>query len=273
MGITQIYRSLNAEQKQIIDTKSVDLNQRIDELLALLQPVAACDQAVGKNKTSMGCTLAFCVVAAIVSIFLLSSGVGFVTLPLAIIGFFISLHFYRFAAKIDVSDNLGGFAVPMLKLLRDDFNTDEPVHVTLDLRQPTAKEKLVSVSDPYKQGAYYKIIDTIYKDPWFSGEALLRDGSRFRWSIEDTIRESKKSKKTPRGKYKTKTKFKKKSSIDVELVLKKKTYAVEGAAKETEKGNVMRATRKYIHPSNEPIPLDPLVELMGGIYKAARPAQ
>ena len=150
---------------------------------------------------------------------------------------------------------------------------DETMHVKLDLRDPTSKAKATGTGAPYKAGAYYKIIDTTYQDDWFSGEGVLADGSRFRWSIEETICESRKSKKTARGKYKTKTKYKKKACIDVELVLKKKTYSVEGPAKESEKNATMRVSKKYVHPANEPIPLDPMLEAVAGIYAAAKPAK
>lgn len=273
MGLTSAYRSLKPEQQQIIDNKVIDLNRPVGELIELLEPVAACDKLVGKSKTTAGCSIALLCLGIVFSFIFVPSPYNFI-LAAVLVGLIVWLsRMLKIAQRMDCSDNLGGFALPMLRLLRDDFKPEEPVHVHLDLRLPTVKEKFVRKSDPYKRGAYYKIIDTFYKDDWFSGEAHLTDGSRFRWNIEETIRESKKSKKTPRGKYKTKTKYKKKASIEVELVLRKKVYAVEGAAKESEKSATVRASRKFVQPSNEPIPLDPMLELVGGIYKAAKPAQ
>jgi hypothetical protein len=273
MKAANAYRSLNDEQKQIVDNKTVDLDHTAAEMIALLEPVAALDKLVGSAKTQLGCSIVLLAVAAIASLFVAPFPYNFIVVAACIGGIIWVVRSLKLARNLDCSDNLGAFAVPLLKLMRDDFKPDEPVHLHLDLRLPTCKEKFVSKGEPYKQGGYYKIIDTIYKDSWFSGEGVLNDGSRFRWSIEDTIRESQKSKRTARGKYKTKTKYKKKSDIDVELVLRKKTYAVDGAAKESEKSATMRASRKFVQPSNDPIPLDPFVELVGGIYKAAKPAQ
>jgi hypothetical protein len=228
---------------------------------------------VGKGRTSLGCSIALLVVATFVTLLALPSPFRFLVPLVIIVVIFFLVKKFTFATKLDISDNLGGFAVPMLKLLRDDFDPDQPVHVKLDLRDPTSKAKATGTGEPYKHGAYYKIIDTTYQDDWFSGEGVLADGSRFRWTLEETIRESKKSKKTPRGKYKTKTRYKKKASIDVELVLKKKTYDVTGAAKESDKNATVRVSKKYVHPANEPIPLDPMLECMAGVYAAAKPAK
>jgi hypothetical protein len=273
MKAANAYRSLSDEQKQIVDNKTVDLDHTAGELIALLEPVAALDKLVGSTKTQLGCTIAVLGLAGLVSLFVAPFPFNFIALAACIGGIVWLVRSLKLAKRLDCSDNLGAFAVPLLKLMRDDFKPDEPVHLHLDLRLPTCKEKFISKGEPYKRGAYHKIIDTTYKDAWFSGEGVLNDGSRFRWTIEDTIRESQKSKRTARGKYKTKTKYKKKSAIDIELVLRKKTYAVDGAAKESEKSATMRASRKFVQPSGDPIPLDPFVELVGGIYKAARPAQ
>ena len=273
MSLSSAYQSLTAEQKQILDSKSADLNLKVDELIELLQPVAKFDAMVGKGKTSMGCSIALLVIATIVTLIALPSPYRFIAPLVCIAVLFFVVRKFTFATRLDISDNLGGFALPMLKLLRDDFHKDKTMHVKLDLRDPTSKAKATGTGAPYKAGAYYKIIDTTYQDDWFSGEGVLADGSRFRWSIEETICESRKSKKTARGKYKTKTKYKKKACIDVELVLKKKTYSVEGPAKESEKNATMRVSKKYVHPANEPIPLDPMLEAVAGIYAAAKPAK
>jgi len=45
MGVWQLYRSLDAEQKRILREKRIDETRPVDELMALLQPVAACDAA------------------------------------------------------------------------------------------------------------------------------------------------------------------------------------------------------------------------------------
>jgi hypothetical protein len=273
MSLASAYQSLTPEQKQILESKSADLNLKVDEMIALLEPVAKLDTMVGKGKASMGCSIALLVIATIGTLIVLPSPYRFLAPLVCIVALYFVVRKFTFASKLDVSDNLAGFAVPMLKLLRDDFHPDQPMHVKLDLREPTAKAKATGTGEPYKSGAYYKIIDTTYQDNWFSGEGVLADGSRFRWTLEETIRESKKSKKTPRGKYKTKTKYKKKACIDVELVLKKKTYDVEGAAKESDKNATMRVSKKYIHAANEPIPLDPMLQAVAGIYAAAKPAK
>jgi hypothetical protein len=272
MSLSSAYQSLTPDQKQILDNKSADLNLKVGELIELLDPVAKFDNMVGKGKASMGCSMVLLVIATIASLIFMPSPIRFIVPVLLIAVLFFVVRKFSLASRLDISDNLAGFAVPMLKLLRDDFHPEQPMHVKLDLRQPTAKEKCTGTEAPYKAGAYYKIVDTTYQDDWFSGEGVLTDGSRFRWTLQETIRESKKSKKVG-NKYKTKTKCKKKVWIDVDLVLKKKTYDVAGAAKESDKNATMRVSKKFVHPANEPIPLDPMLEAVAGIYAAAKPAK
>src|SRR6266567_3065641 len=54
MGMWQLYRSLDAEQKRILREKRIDETRPVDELMALLQPVAACDAAEA-GVTKWGC--------------------------------------------------------------------------------------------------------------------------------------------------------------------------------------------------------------------------
>ena len=61
MKAANAYRSLNDEQKQIVDNKTVDLDHTAGELIALLEPVAALDKLVGSTKTQLGCTIAILV--------------------------------------------------------------------------------------------------------------------------------------------------------------------------------------------------------------------
>jgi hypothetical protein len=278
MKAKDAYQALSEEQKSILLNKVVDLDRNVDELVDLLKPVAAFDKAVGSSRTRLGCSIGLLIVAVIASFVLMGAVhplVGGAVLVAAIVGLVYTIKMYKWAGSVDVSDNLGGFALPMLSLLREDFDGAEPVHVHLDLRAPTAKEKVVNVGKEYKRGAYYKIIDTIYKDEWFSGRALLHDGSRLRWELTEIIRESKKSKRTPRGKYKTKTKHKKKAKIEIELTLRKKTYDVSGSAKEkeSEKSATVRAEHVFVTNTLTPIPLEPMLDTVTGIYRAAQPAK
>ncbi|HWW59847.1 MAG TPA: hypothetical protein VN181_00640 [Thermoanaerobaculia bacterium] len=281
MNAWQAHRSLTPEQKQLIAAKTVDLNRRPDELIALLTPVASYDKVVDKMRKPLGCTGCLAFVACLPLFFMFAAsdwratlyGLGFVAvLLIAIVAFFG----WRWTNKVDLSDNLRGTALPLLNIFREDFARDEPVHVRLDLRPPTDKTKKQSESAPYKHGAYYKIIDTMYADPWMDGEAVLQDGSAMKWSIVDTIRERKKTKKNPRGKIKTKTKYTKKTKIEVSVALRTKTYAITPAGdaeiKRGEKKNVVSVSRRIRTAALDPIHPTAFVELVADVFKRVRPA-
>jgi prepilin signal peptidase PulO-like enzyme (type II secretory pathway) len=280
MNVLKVYRSLSAEQKQILADKQIDLKRPVAELLALLKPVASCDQVADKARTPLGCTIALSIVLTIILIVIagnIESKVLFI--GAAVVGsvvFIGSIVLFRWTRKIDVSNNMRSFALPALAVLKEDFDPQTPVHVKLDLRPPTDDAKKKSEGEPYKAGVYYKIIDSVYVDPWMTFEGVLTDGTKLWWSVTDTIRERKKTKKNPRGKIKTKTKYKKVTEIDVEMGMKNKTYAVgrpaEGEVEAGDKRNTVRVAHRVVSATIDPIPPRELIDVVAGVYRNARPA-
>jgi hypothetical protein len=275
MTAWQTYRSLTPEQKEILRTKQVDLNKPREEVMALLNPLALFDRSSDKLRTRFGCTAAICFVVAFVSFFfLLGVSFGkFVSLFILLAAIF-SLVVWSKLRSVDLSNNLRGVCLPMLGVLKEDFDRQEPVHLRLDLRPPTCDEKKISESPKYESGVYHKVIDSFYTDPWMTGEGVLQDGTRLHWDITDNIRKRDKTKKTPRGKYKSKTKYTKKTTIEVEAGLRKKTYdVVVSPTKSDEKKNVVRNSRSVRTDSLDPIPPREVIDVIAGIFRSARPAQ
>lgn len=280
MNVLKVYRSLDSEQKRILADKQVDLNRPMAELLTLLRPVASCDRVADKARTPLGCTLALVVVLTIVLTIVLSNvGPPWSPILMLLLGaalFVATLLLFLWTRKIDVSNNMREFVLPALAVLKDDFDPKQPVHVHLDLRSPTATDKRKSESEPYKQGAYYKIIDSIYVDPWMTFAGVLSDGTKLSWSITDTIRERKKTKRNPRGKIKTKTKYRKVTEVEVEVGLKKKTYAVsqtvDGEIVAGDKRDTVRVTQRHRSDSIDPITPRALIDAVAGVYRNTRPA-
>lgn len=280
MSVWKIYKSLDAEQKRIIDEKTVDLNRPPEEILKMLKPIAACDMLGDKVRSKFGCSLALAIVLTIgfVIAWLASGQIVFVVPAVIALGAAIWCgKVWSFTKQIDLSNNLRQFMLPVMAVFREDFAQGQPVHVKLDLRPPTADPKKTGESAPYKHGVYYKVIDTTYVDSWMSAEGTLSDGSKLSWSITDYIRERKKTKRNPRGKIKSKTKYSKKSYIDVELGLKKKLYEVApppGAEiDEGAKRHSVRVARTVRSDSIDPIDPRALIDLVAEIYRNARPAK
>jgi hypothetical protein len=271
------YRSLNAEQKAILAEKKLDLQRPVDELLAILKPLAACDSVANKAQGRMGCTFALMILATLIGIVVFSNiGWSLVTLAaiVVILGATIASGvFYGWLRGVDVSDNLRKFVVPVLTLFREDFDSKSPVHLRLDLSPPTHKTKKTAEGEPFKQGSYHKIIDTTYVDPWMSADAVLTDGTKISWSVTDRIRERKKTKKNPRGKIKTKTKYRKVSDLEVQLALRTKNYALANAEVSADgKRSKVEVQRSVRTESLDPIDPRTLVDAITNVYRNARPA-
>jgi hypothetical protein len=277
MDAWKIYRSLSAEQKQILSQKQLELNRPVDELLALLKPLAACDAVANKAQTRFGCTFGLLVVGTVIGAFFFSN-LGWSPLTLAAIVLFIAATvaaawFWIWLRGIDVSNNLRSFVVPILALFREDIDPKTPVHLRLDLTQPTTAPKKTAEGAPYKQGSYYKIVDTTYVDPWMSADTVLVDGTKLSWSVTDRIRERKKTKRNPRGKIKTKTKYRKITDLDVQLGLKTNTYAVADAKVSRDgKRSKVAVQRSVRSDSLDPVDPRTLIDAITDVYRAARPA-
>ncbi|MGZ5458311.1 MAG: hypothetical protein ACXW4P_26680 [Thermoanaerobaculia bacterium] len=278
MDAWKTYRSLNPEQKQILSQKQLNVNRPVDELLALLKPLAACDKIANKSQTRFGCTFGIMIVLAFVAVIVFSNlgwgpltGGTFLLLVAVAVA---SGWFWRWLRRIDVSNNLRQFVVPVLALFREDIDPKSRVHLRLDLASPTAPSKKTDQSAPFKQGQYHKVIDTMYLDPWMSAEAVLVDGTKLSWSVTDRIRERKKTKRNARGKYKSKTKYTKKIDLDVQLALRTKTYALAGAEVSGDgKRSKVEVQRSLRTESLDPIDPRVLIDAIAEVYRAARPAK
>ena len=281
MGLLQTWRSLDPEQKEILRSKQVKLNRPVDEVLKLLRPLAACDALADQARTRLGCSLAVSIVLAIVGgIFFLSTSNDFpksITIPIiaAILLIAIALgYFWNWTRRIDVSNNCRQFVVPILTVFREDFDATQPMQLRLDLSPPMDPSKKRSQSDPEAQGAYYKVIESVYVDPWMSAEAMLVDGTKLSWEITDTIRSRRKTKRTARGKIKTKTKNKKKTDLDVTLSLRAKEYEIAGDDVEKRgKRNVVQVQHTIHSESLDPIDPRVMIDMVAEVYRRATPAQ
>jgi hypothetical protein len=280
MNVVQTYRSLSAEQKQILGAKQADLRKPIDELLAILKPLAACDKVADKARTPLGCTFALSIVALIASLIIFSNNgwgpSGYAAIGLVVFILIASSTLFFWTRGVDMSNNVREFVLPVLTVFREDIDPARPVHLKIDLRSPTDAKKKTGESAPFKKGAYHKIIDTMYLDEWMTASAYLIDGTKVSWKIADTIRERKKTKRNARGKYKTKTKYKKKTDLEVEVALRKKTYDLAGKQSgeltSDDRRNTVHMETKLRSDSLNPVSPRVLIDLVTSVYRKTRPA-
>lgn len=266
---------LNDEQAGIIREKQVTLNRPVADIINLLAPVAKWDAASDTARTRLGCGGAFFIAASIPFFVLAANTKAFfaVTGVASVIAGIVMIAVWARKKNEDLSDNLRVSVLPFLAALREDFAA-EPVSIKLDLRDPKAKEKITNV---FKTTGMMKDVTTTYVDSWMSGEGTLTDGSKLQWSVVDTIIEKQRWRKTASGKYKSKTKTKKKTAVDVTLGLKSKRYDVgsfdAADVKHGENKNVVSISHKIAQADANPTPHGEILQVIAGVYRELRPAQ
>jgi len=242
---------LNSEQANVVREKQVSLHHPIDELLAILGPVAQYDAASDTSRRNLGCTAAAAIVFGVVCLFF----VWWLGIPLIILGVVLLLVWSK-KKNEDLSDNLRKCAVPLLVALREDFSGDA-IALELDLRPPMSPLKQTS------KEKVQKTTITTYSDPWMSGEGVLHDGSRLRWSVVETIIEKSYWKRGSSGKSKLKTKRKKHVEIEADLTLKAKNYGEK---------QTLHGAQKVKRDTVDPIPPDVIINVIADLYRQAQPA-
>jgi hypothetical protein len=245
-NVKATFKALTAEQQAIVSERRVAGELRPDDWLRLLGPVAEFDrQADAARKDG---------------------------------GFFER----RFARKHDVPNALRSFVLPLLPILREDHDPARPLELRIDLSGAEHPSKRVRASDPYRKGAYHKVVDTFFDDPWFEGHAHFADGADVRFSVVDHVRSSEKNKRSASGRHKRKTKRKKKTELSVTLSVPARNYvAAVGsgrAPKESIKAGDNRTVVKLggvvAQPSLESEPVvGMLLELISAAYERVEPSR
>jgi hypothetical protein len=280
MNVWTAYRALTPEQKHALRDKRLELNRDAASLLEFLKPLAACDELADSSRKRLGCSFGIGI-ALTIALMVVFSNMGWpapAAIPMLVVvaGMIAAGYFWLWTRKIDLSNNFRQFMLPVLTVLRDDFDPTQQIHVRLDLASPTAKEKKQSQSDPYPSGRYYKVVDSIYLDDWMSVDAVLVDGTKLSWRVVDSIRERRKTKKNPRGKIKTKTKYLKKTEVEVRMALRKKTYALPQAAggePGDAKRNIVKTSREVRTESLDPVDPRALLDLIADVFRSTGSAR
>lgn len=279
-------KALTPQQKAILKEKQLSGNYTPHAALAMLGPVGEFDRMSDKARTSIGCWSAAMFVFAIVALVVTGNGVipWFLGVPI-ILGLFGGFVFFLVTvislSKHDLSNNFREIALPFFAILKEDMEPGEPMQFKLDLSSPTDKAKKTGASDAYKLGAYHKVIDTYYRDAWFEGSAWLADGSALAWSVVEEMTSSARTKRNARGKYKTKTKYRKICHLAVDVALPHKHYGVDRAPqtedtkvkfKAGEKRTTVRLSTKVKIKANEPFDVKELIDLAAEAFRRAKPA-
>ena len=284
MATFRYLRTLTPQQRAALAQKRIEGEFSAVQLLELLRPLAEFD---GLNDRARGKTIwliVLLIIAALITLFVVSvsnpmaawiaSGLMFAA-AVALIGIEFRLR------GLDVSNNVRKVALPFLAVLREDTPRDAPLHVQIDFAKPIVKAKQVSKKPPYQKGRYHRVVDTLYRDAWFSGSAQLADGSRLRWEVVEDIVVSHCRKRNPRGKIKLKTKHAKRSQLHVSVALPRRNYqfgeiekspGTRAAVSVNDKRTLVKLSHKLKSRSLEPFDVRELINLVSAAYRPVSPA-
>lgn len=184
--------------------------------------------------------------------------------------------------RADLSNHLRLFIVPLVTLLGDDIKPGGTLHLKMDLRGGTVKDKLTEKKEPYKRGRYHRIVESVFVDPWLTADTVLSDGSHLHMDLSDGLRQFKKTKRNARGKIKSKTKYKIKGLLDVQLKLPAGRYhlgklpqsnnrQLRLSSKPGDKWIALRARRVVLRQGQDlqAPALPPLLEILTTLYGGA----
>jgi hypothetical protein len=275
MNAVRAYLALSPEQKQLLRVKLVEGQFEPRALVALLAPLARFDTVADRLRRWL--MIAGVVALVLGAIFFFVAG----ALPAIVLGgagaaWVVAAIRLR---RIDLSNNLRA-AVPFLAVLREEMAPGATVDVRIDLSAPMSAAKQTGKSAPYERAGYRKIVDTVYRDPWFEGRAELVDRSRLAWRVDDRIVESRRQKYNGR-KTKYKTKYRKRSRLSVHVGFAAKAYDVAVArtpptgaemdVDSTGRRTTFRLVRVVEQHSLDPIDAAALVDLVAQAYRRAAP--
>ncbi len=212
--------TLKADVESAIKAKKLSGDRKLETYMAILGELEKLDmQAELKLKIAEKGKIASTIVGA-ASVFLgffAEVPMLFIITPFAIAGLVVSFIFYSKYKAIDFDNGFRLYLKPMLNALADDIKKERAIAVSMDLSPITDKANLKSVSDQYSLGAYHKCYDHLYERELLTCTIPLYDGNRLFLSVHETCVKIRKTKRNPRGKIKTKYKYKRQTLAIIRL--------------------------------------------------------
>jgi hypothetical protein len=171
---------------------------------------------------------------------------------------------------------------PLVRCIDPDLAKGGLLKVNASLLPPTHSDLLVRTGEKYATERYPECFDRFFKRELLDLECRLRDGTRLQVGMVEHTVEKVHKKKNPRGKWKTKTKYRRKIDYRARLVLDESRCRLTGAPR-LPAGTTVRvrrhprgamiflSLRKYI-AEKQRLDAGPLLALLAGAYGAITPA-
>ena len=181
--VFSIYRTLNRDQVRFVLDKVIEGNHTADDWLNRLNRIAFMDLVGDETRSQAGSlSLNFGILTAVTLVLTIFRPVLFF-LPLGfliIFAYFFSL--YISLLKIDISNHMRIFLVPLISILKEQISDSTEIYLKMDFSKAVSREKIaesVSATGAKQTG--------FFRHHWIDGKVILNDGITVEWNIEDEI--------------------------------------------------------------------------------------
>jgi len=210
-------RAPSPAARSILQLKRIYGRRPLNEWRALLAEVAAIDRTseplVGPARRKIFGFLFLAAVFAVAATFFIYVAVLSVV-SAGMAGFYL-VRWWRLRST-DLSNDFRNVLLKFLRIMAEDIPAKGRISMLVDVSGPT-KQKLIAEKQ-LPPGRCKKIVEKVYSDPWCHMQAPLSNGSRMLLGIENRYTVQQRTWTNPRGKTKSKTKWKKLVKVTVGLI-------------------------------------------------------
>jgi hypothetical protein len=201
----------------------------LKRLLYLLDSLAKYDMNVEKKQKNYGWASTWFALASIASLVILAflefDILGYAAAFFALL-FIVFLVLHNSYSKKDLSNDFREYLIPLLKLLSGDIEERSKIALNMDLGKLKDKKYSKGAKNLTPNTPYTKMTLEQFERPLVTMATRLRDGNRLLMERFESLTIVTKSKKNPRGKTKTKIKYKRTVSTRMKLVVNPRVYLV-----------------------------------------------
>lgn len=288
--------ALTEAQRAVVRDKTVTAEHRPLDWLDVLGPLLTVAERTATERSRAGTRLGIAWLVFVVGFFVAIIGgaaggavvglVGFVIIVASVTAVALLMVERRRLKQVELPPAPLRFVLGLLPILAEDAAGDATLGLALDLRGHQAPEKGLGASEPYARGAYHRVVETFFHDPFLSGRVRFADGADVVLQAGVRSRVQRKTKRNPRGKIKTKVKTKCRTSYEVSVAFPVRNYAAAltsrpaapGGDRERVKRSANRTTvreRRVVKSAGASPQLHPghVVDLLAHAYDRVAPAR
>ncbi len=271
--ILNIYKTLDKEQLQFVQSKTVDASFKMKRWIEFMQPIAQMDKLNDRSRSKKSIGLIFIIIGMVISLFLTF---GFLPFIIVLVGLtillIIQIKNLNTLKRLDIGNHLRLFLMPFLVVLKEESDENAKARIKFDASPPISDKKLVKTTDNNNSG-YPKVKTSFYNYPWLEAEVMLADGTALQLEFTDFIAKKNITKRGSSGKIKYKTKVKIKHSIGLKISFRKDHYQIENKNgnfiyTDSAEYHQFKTKKKLITFSiDESIPFNDVLGIISGAYQ------